>query len=286
MDPFAIREAERLLKEWGITSLPVDPLAIAERRHILCQAMPSQNGGVSGMLIKNRGTFGILYATHIDNDGFQRFSVAHELGHYFLPGHPDAVFAGGAIHESRAGFVSDDKYEAEADYFASGLLMPNFLFDPALDRAGCGMDAVKSLRKLCETSLTATAIRYAQRTPEAAAIVVSIGDKVDYCFMSDELKEYPGLTWLKKGVGLPRGTKTLAFNRDADNVRLAREEAGSVSLTSWFGGKTKGELYEEVIGLGGYGKTLTVLSAADLPDLDDIEENEELEDSWTPRFRK
>ncbi len=286
MDPFAIREADRLLKEWGITSLPVDPLAIAERHDILCQAMPSQNGGVSGMLIKNRGSFGVLYATHIDNDGFQRFSVAHELGHYFLPDHPEAVFAGGAIHESRAGFVSDDKYEAEADHFAGGLLMPNFLFDPALDRAGCGMDAVKSLCKLCETSLTATAIRYAQRTPEAAAIVVSIGDKVDYCFMSDEMKEYPGLAWLKKGTGVPRGTKTLAFNRDADNVRLAKEEADSVSLTSWFGGNTKGELYEEVIGLGGYGKTLTVLSASDLPDPGEIEEDEDLKDSWTLRFRK
>lgn len=286
MNHFATRKAEQLLKEWGVTSLPVDPLEIAERYDILCQAMPSQNGGVSGMLIKNKDAHGILYATHIDNDGFQRFSIAHELGHYFLPGHPDAVFAGGLIHASRAGFVSDDKYEAEADYFASGLLMPNFLFDPALDPAGEGMEAVKSLAQLCGTSLTATAIRYAQSTSELAAIVVSIGDKVDYCFMSDELKEYPGLTWLKKGVALPRGTKTLAFNRDADNVRLAKEDADSVSLTSWFGGKTKYELYEEVIGLGGYGKTLTVLSASDLPDPEEIEEDEDLENSWTLRFRK
>ena len=35
--------------------------------------------------------FGIAYATHIDNVGFQNFSVGHELGHYFLPGHVDAV---------------------------------------------------------------------------------------------------------------------------------------------------------------------------------------------------
>ncbi|MBI3771801.1 MAG: ImmA/IrrE family metallo-endopeptidase [Gammaproteobacteria bacterium] len=285
MDPFATREAERLLKEWGVTSLPVNPVAIAVQHDIVCQAMPSQNGGVSGMLIKNKRAFGILYATHIENEGFQRFSVAHELGHYFLPGHPEAVFAGGVIHESRAGFVSDDTYESEADHFASGLLMPNFLFDPVLDRAGEGMEVVKTLKQLCGTSLVATAIRYAQRTPAPAAIVVSIGDKVDYCFMSDDLKEYPGLAWLKKGMGVPRGTKTHTFNRDVDNVRLAREDADSISLATWFGSRIKGELYEEVIGLGRYGKTLTVLSASDLPDLEEIEEDEELEDSWAIRFR-
>jgi len=286
MEPFATREAEKLLKEWGVQSLPVEPLDIAQQNNIACQGMPSRNGGVSGMFIKNRDAYGILYATHINNEGFQRFSIGHELGHYFLPGHPEAVFAGGVIHESRAGFVSNDKYEDEADHFACGLLMPNYLFNPALEKAGEGMDAIKSLETLCGTSLTATAIRYAQRTPEPAAIVVSVGDRVDYCFMSDELKEYPGLSWIKKGSAVPHGSTTSMFNLDNDNVLLARQDAGTIDLASWFGGEIEGELYEEVIGLGSYGKTLTVLTASELPDPEEIEEDEALEESWTPRFRK
>lgn len=286
MDSFATREAERLLKEWEVTSLPVEPHEIAAKHKIVCEPMPSKKGGVSGMLVRQGSAFGILYATHIDNDGFQRFSISHELGHYFLPEHPEAVFKNDIAHESRAGFVSEDKYETEADHFASGLLMPNFLFDPALDRAGDGMAAIKLLHKICGTSLTATAIRYAQRTPEPAAIVVSIGDNVDYCFMSDELKEYPGLTWLRKGARVPRNSKTYVFNRDSDNVRFANEEEGAVDIVSWFGGEINGELYEEVIGLGRYGKTLTVLTASDLPDPEEIEEVHDLEESWTPRFRR
>ncbi|MCG7988403.1 MAG: ImmA/IrrE family metallo-endopeptidase [Candidatus Thiodiazotropha weberae] len=269
-----------------MVSLPVDPHDIATKKQILCQEMPSSEGGVSGMLVRHGSAFGILYATHIANEGFQRFSISHELGHYFLEGHPEAVFKNGAYHESRAGYVSNDKYEIEADQFASGLLMPNFLFDPALDKAGNGMEAIKSLSKLCGTSLTSTAIRYAQRTPEPAAIVVSIGDVVDYCFMSDELKEYPEITWLKKGARVPRNTKTFDFNRDDNNVRYSSESEGSVDIVSWFGGRIDGELYEEVIGLGEYGKTLTVLTGADLPDVEEIEEEHELEESWTPRFRR
>ena len=139
--------------------------------------------------------------------------------------------------------------------------MPNYLFDPAIERAGDGLEAIKTLEERCGTSLTATAIRYAQRTPELGAIVVSIGDTVDYCFMLDELKEYPGLSWIKKGSKVPRSSPTYEFNKDNDNVRLAKEGAGTIDLGTWFGGDIEGELYEEIVRLGGYGKTLTILSA-------------------------
>jgi len=164
--------------------------------------------------------------------------------------------------------------------------MPNYLFDPALEKAGEGIEGIKSLQELCGTSLTATAIRYAQRSPKPAAIVVSIGDKIDYCFMSDDLREYPGLSWIKKGSSVPRSSPTYAFNKDGNNVRMARQKAGAIDLDSWFGGEIEGELYEEIIGLGSYGKTLTVLSGSDLPDPEEIEQDEELEESWKPRFKK
>lgn len=222
MDPFATKEAERLLKEWNVTSLPVNPLAIAAQHDIACQGMPSNDGGVSGMFVRKGDIYVIFYATHIDNEGFQNFSISHELGHYFLPGHPEAVFSGGIIHGSRAGFVSNDRYESEADHFASGLLMPSYLFDPALESAGDGLDAITSLKELCGTSMTATAIRYAQRTPEPSAIIVSIGDTVDFCFMSDELKEIPSISWIKKGSKVPRNTPTYRLNKDTNNVRLGK----------------------------------------------------------------
>jgi glycerol-3-phosphate dehydrogenase len=46
------------------------------------------------------------------------------------------------------------------------------------------------------------------------------------------------------------------------------------------------ELREEVVGLGNWGRTLTVLTADDLPDLDVEREDEEIVESWKPRFRR
>lgn len=277
--------AEKHVRELGIDSFPVCPFTIAEQLDISVEPLPGYTKGVSGMLLRDKNYFGILYATFVDNEAFQRFCVAHELGHYFLPGHPESVLIDG-MHTSQTGFVSKNRYELEADHFAAGLLMPRYLFSAALDKADEGLDAVKKLANECFTSLTATAIRYAQQTPEAVAIVVSIGSKVDYCFMSDSMREIPGTDWPRKGSPLPLSTLTRKFNMDSSNVLQSKSAESDTTLQNWLGGTLDIELYEEVIGLGRYGKTLTILLASDIPDLEELEEENALIESWTPKFRR
>ena len=93
-------------------------------RDIKVEGKPDTADGVSGMLLRHGNNFGIVYATHIPSEGFQRFSIGHELGHYFLDGHVDQILPKDGVHVSRAGFVSADPYELEADQFAAGPLMP------------------------------------------------------------------------------------------------------------------------------------------------------------------
>lgn len=72
---------------------------------------------------------------------------------------------------------------SRADHFAAGLLMPRQLFTAALSRGGDGLDAIQAAAAACATSLTATAIRYAQCAEEPATVIVSSGRSVEYCFM-------------------------------------------------------------------------------------------------------
>ena len=287
-DPYfiATQTAERVIKEQNITELPVDPIELARNLGIEVMAKPASSQGVSGMLLRVGNTFGIAYATHIENTGFQHFSVAHELGHYFLPGHIDAVLANSDVHESRAGFASGDRYELEADHFAAELLMPRSLFMNAMRRAGDGLDAIEYLHNLCKTSLEATAIRYTKCTRDPMAIVLSTGKQINYCFMSDELKELDGLDWIKKHELLPVNSATFAFNKDIVRVNQADRTDGTSDLQDWFGGRHSIEITEEIVGLGSYGKTLTVLTAEDLPDPEELEEEDDLAESWTPKFRR
>ncbi len=125
-------QAHEVISKLQISSLPVDPFAVADRRNIAHQEKPSLAPGISGCLMKVGDAFGILYSSRFASEGFKRFNVSHELGHYFLPGHIDALFgAGQQFHQSEGGFTSDDKYEREADSFAASLLMPKLLFKAA-----------------------------------------------------------------------------------------------------------------------------------------------------------
>lgn len=282
---FAGLEAERFVREQGITTLPVNPFAIAKKLGILVQPKPASAKGVSGMLLRYGNEYAIAYATHIDNEGFKRFCVAHELGHYRLPGHIDAILAHSEVHESRAGFVSQDRYELEADHFAAALLMPDPMFSRELPGVGDGLQAVQRLADLCCTSLTATAIRYAEKASVAVAVISSAGSCVEWCFMSKALQDFEGLTWLRKSEPLPAGTETDDFNRDLTNVRNARRAEADTDLRDWFGGWRSIPATEEIIGLGRYGKTLTVLSTEVFAD-DEDEDDDDLEERWAVRFRR
>ena len=284
----AARRAEKVLENNDLASLPVDPFALAEKHAIEVEAKPDSVEGVSGMLLRHGNKFGILYATHIPSEGFQRFSVSHELGHYFLDGHLDHVLPEDGVHESRAGFFSADSYEQEADYFAAGLLMPSRLFRREMNTVQTGLAAVEHLCRRCGTSLTSTAIRYADLADHAAAIVISTGAVVDFCFMSDLMKSVLGrFTWPARGSALPSDSASASLSANRERVRATDRVDDETSSRAWFDSTRSVVLSEEAIGLGRYGRTLTVLSAEiyEEPDEDD-EEEDELAESWTPRFRR
>lgn len=280
----ATKAGEKCAKDFEISELPVDPFAIAEKLDIEVRTLDSNTPGVSGMLMFESLTnsFGIMHATYIDNKGFQNFCVAHELGHYHLPGHHERLLSEG-VHISKGGFHSNDRFELEADHFAAGLLMPSFLFSKAIDKLQSGIEAILMLSKKCETSIIATAIRYAELTHEPLAIIVSKGNTIDYCFMSEELRNVQGLTWIRKNDVLPRTSKSFEFNQNENNVVKGLSAESSSTLLDWFDCEVECSVYEEIIGLGQYGKTLTVLTIEDLPD---DEDETDLEDAWTPKFKR
>jgi Zn-dependent peptidase ImmA (M78 family) len=270
-----LRSAE-VLRDLKTLNLPIDPFEIATRKDIVCQENSSMESGISGCMVKAGDNFGILYSTRFPSEGFQRFTVAHELGHYFMDGHVSHLFADGqTLHQSQSGFLSKDMYELEADAFAAGLLMPKAAFQRAMEDAGEGISAIEALATLCRTSLTATAIRLAKLSTHPLAVLCSTGDKVDFAIMSDPMRLNYHLTWPKRGAGIPPKSTTALLNSDEANVRMGKRMSGEASLAEWFHAERDQELNEEAIGLGEYGRTLTVLWSDSLPDNDEIRNMEE-----------
>ena len=277
---------EKTAQDHGFDKFPIDPFKIARDEEIVVEAKRPENEGMSGCIVFNDDGVGIIYSTSIQNEGFQNFTVAHELGHYFIDGHPDEILKSGPMHVSRAGFSQgDSSIEIEADHFASGLLMPTHFVKKELQGSPIGLAAIKSLATISKSSLTAAAIRTSECAPYPMAIVVSAGQEVRYAFMSDAFKNFGRLQFLRKGDALP-ASGTFDFNRDPDRVLAGDSMCTESRLATWFEGPSHITLDEEIIGLGRYGLTLTVLSSEEITEdpYEDEDEEEKLEASWTAKF--
>ena len=103
--------------------------------------------------------------------------------------------------------------------------------------------------------------------------------------MSNPLRDFQGIDWLQKGTPVPPGSATADSNANTEKVAQGRQAKGQSCLQDWFNGPHRQEIIEEVIGLGSYGKTLTVLTGMESPDeIEDDEDN--LEESWAVHFRR
>ena len=212
--------------------------------------------------------FCIAYSTHIKSKGFQRFSIAHELGHYFLEGHIDHILPNkDDSHESSAGFHSDDFYEREADYFASGLLMPSFLITPIIKNTDIGFPTIEKIAESSKTSLTSSAIRYTQLSKDAIAIIISKKERVIFCFLSQAMSMLPNTLWPRKHSPVPSDSLAMHFNKDSGFIKQGGYEKDEIDIKEWLSGDNSIQFKEEIKALGSYGKILTVLSCEE-----DIEE--------------
>lgn len=147
--------AERVLQDLGITdSREIDLNAIAW--HLGARIKFCDLDGCEARIIGYRGR-AIIRVDRWGNSRRQRFSIAHELGHW-------------CHHRGRMLFCrSEDigsrnpgtpQIERVANVYAADLLMPRYLFDPtARQHARLSFRVVRKMAELFDTSLTATAIR-------------------------------------------------------------------------------------------------------------------------------
>jgi len=195
--------AETIIKSFEIVKPPVDPFAVIESERRFLLAFGDDFGeAFDGRLEYQPPRFLLFYNIKYDalpHGGRHHprvtFSVAHELGHYFLERHRQFLKKGGRAHCSQTEFSSDNLSEREADAFAASLLMPGFLANPVVNKNELTLARLDGIASMFETSLVSTAIR-AVRLSEYPCAVAGIRDGcLAWMFPSDRLIEascYPG----------------------------------------------------------------------------------------------
>ncbi len=117
----------------------------------------------------------------------QRFSGAHELGHWI---HDRGHLARICQERSISGSWTGQDRETRANLFAADLLLPKSMFVPEARRKEITFETVDQLAELFRTSLTATAIRLVQYGSfPAMALCSSLAKGREWFVASSEIEK-------------------------------------------------------------------------------------------------
>jgi Zn-dependent peptidase ImmA (M78 family) len=115
--------------------LPVDPFKIAQALGIKAYTA-GLDDGVSGMLIKRDGQDPEIYVHASDSTNRQRFTCAHELGHYVKRSATGDTSWEYVEHRDLLTSQGRDPEEVYANQFAAGLLMPRTTVEALYEEMG------------------------------------------------------------------------------------------------------------------------------------------------------
>jgi Zn-dependent peptidase ImmA (M78 family) len=128
---------EELLDEHGIKEPPVDVEKISESYGL--SVVRKDVESISGFIIRSDGK-AVIGVNSNNAPARQRFTIAHELGHYLIhpPSTDDVHVDSGFEVRFRDELSSQgtDKSEQEANFFAAELLMPQKFLEADLRNAG------------------------------------------------------------------------------------------------------------------------------------------------------
>lgn len=114
--------ARELLEIAWDGTLPVDPIAIAKKLDIEVGKFANDElGDISGLVARNDGKV-TIHVSPSDATVRQRFTIAHELGHFALGHLRDEPHFRDTSREFMTG--NSDPLEIDANRFAAQLLMP------------------------------------------------------------------------------------------------------------------------------------------------------------------
>ena len=152
------------------------------------------------MLVRPKGIPRALIAINADiiSQGRKRFTLAHEIGHFVLPGHEDAICAPSDIENWGGGRNGREK---QADQFAAELLIPSSIFVSIIALSPPSLAAVERIASESLTSLSASGWRYCDLTNERCALIWSNEGKVVWAKRSSEF-----LFGIEKGKWVEKGT--------------------------------------------------------------------------------
>jgi Zn-dependent peptidase ImmA (M78 family) len=170
----------------------------------------------------------LLYNRSLTSPGRVRFTQAHELGHYLLHRLSQSEFKCSQADMVQWG-PEQRSIEAQADEFASTLLMPMKQFRTTTSTPVIDFDILSDASAKFGVSMTAAALRWIRSTDQSAILVLSRDGFMDWSVSSDKARSNGAFFKTKERVvELPAGS--VATDETVGSCRAGER----ISLKTWF----------------------------------------------------
>jgi len=214
LDRFPIKVAE-IARDYTAQVYPKEAITLIDS-----QAMSKKFEGALIPKPDGSGEWGILYNSSISSSGRINFTLGHELGHYLL----HRQLSGDPIYCAKSDMWAWDsaygQMEAQANEFASFLLMP--LDDFREQLKGFTRPSIHDfdrLRLRYDVSLTAVILKWLEFTTSRAMVVVSRDGFIDWSRSSGPLLK-SGVYFKARQVTTPLPDRSLAAIQDTSSEAM------------------------------------------------------------------
>jgi len=195
----------------------------------ITEVQPANIRGFEGALFatNERKSWLLLYNDALRSMGRVRFTQAHELAHYIL--HRSARDSFECTEADMLNWSADDPdLEAQADVFASYLLMPLNDYRQQVS-GGVDLDVMGHCADRYGVSLTAAILKWLSYTEEKAIVIMSVDGYMKWAWSSTAAMKAGAFYRTRSNtIAIPEGTLT------ADNAVKVERRGVNVAIAWWF----------------------------------------------------
>lgn len=226
-----LSKAELILKSYGIDhpcQIDLEAIAFELGAKVRYRRLDGSEARIVG-----NGTTAIITVNEHHNSTRQRFSIAHELGHW-TERHGEGGFICAKEDISPQNDAARNS-EANANAFASQLILPSYLFDPIVEGMPVNLDSVEKVRQEFNAGLTSTALKLVKGSEKTVALICH---------------DLSGRQWFALSSGWPdsfRLSGELNYETEAFELLYSADKTGKTTLrqesaTRWLSGRQVQEM--------------------------------------------